>query len=174
MPVPAVCRHLGGAVPCVMTSRMTWFAPAFGPVRDRLAATIDRFAAEHDSPRFQPHLTMIGTFDSGEDVAVRTLESLVIGVPPLDVTFAAVGPEPAYFRSLYLSAEPSGHVTALHEADRRAWALDSQPPTSLVNGTLSDTQHRQATGVSCLTSERHVQQRMRPSWRPSSLHRDLR
>jgi hypothetical protein len=38
---------------------------------------------------------------------------------PLDVTFAAVGHEQAYVRSLYLRAEPSARLTALHLAGRR-------------------------------------------------------
>jgi hypothetical protein len=43
------------------------------------------------------------------------------------VRFAAVGSEPAYFRALYLRAEPSPQLTALHQAARAAWALKSQP-----------------------------------------------
>ena len=111
----------GSGIPCVVTSLMTWLVPAFGPERDRLAATIDRLAAEHGAPRFQPHVTMVGTFDSAEDVAIRTLGSLVIGVPSFEVTFAAVGHEQTYFRSLYLRAAPAGtRADGFSEAERAA------------------------------------------------------
>lgn len=110
-----------------MTPLMTWLVPAAGTERDRLAATIDRLAAEHDAPRFQPHVTMAATFDSAEDMAVHALASLVVDMPPVEVTFASVGHEQTFFRSLYLCAEPSARLLALHEATVRAWALDPSP-----------------------------------------------
>jgi 2'-5' RNA ligase len=106
---------------------MAWLVPAAGPVRDHLAAIIDRLAAEHDAPRFEPHVTMAGLFHSGEEAAVQTLTSLAAGVHPFDVRFAAAGYEQAYFRALYLRAQPSPQLTALHEAARAAWALEPRP-----------------------------------------------
>lgn len=103
---------------------MTWLAPAAGPERDRLAATIDRLAAEHGGPRFQPHVTVAATVDSAADAAVHRLTSLVAEVPPIELTFAVIGHEQAYFRALYLRAEPSAPLRALQEAAQRAWALD--------------------------------------------------
>jgi hypothetical protein len=43
------------------------------------------------------------------------------------VRFAAAGYEQAYFRALYLRAQPSAQLTALHGAARAAWALESRP-----------------------------------------------
>jgi 2'-5' RNA ligase len=106
---------------------MAWLMPAAGPVRDHLAATIDRLAAEHDAPRFEPHVTMAGLFRSGQHAAVQTLTALAGGACPFDVRFATAGYEQAYFRALYLRAEPSPQLTALHEAARAAWALESRP-----------------------------------------------
>ena len=110
-----------------MTLLMTWLVPAAGPERDWLVATIDRLATELDAPRFRPHVTMLATIDSPEDLAVRTLTSLAAGVPPVDLTLATIGSEEAYFRSLYLRAEPSAQLLALREAGQRAWALDPSP-----------------------------------------------
>jgi 2'-5' RNA ligase len=110
-----------------MTPLMTWLVPVAGPERDQLAATIDRLAAEHGTPRFQPHVTVLPTVDSSEDHAPRTLTSLAAGVPPIELTLAAIGHEETYFRSLYLRAEPSGQLLALREAAQRAWALDPSP-----------------------------------------------
>lgn len=124
---------------------MTWLVPAFGPTRDRLTATIEMLAAEYDAPRFQPHVTMVGKFDSDEGVAVRTLQSLAIGVSSFDVRFSAVGSERTYFRSLYLRAEPSGQLRELHQAGRQAWALDLppyMPHLSLLYSDLTEDQKR--------------------------------
>ena len=43
---------------------------------------------------------------------------------PSEVTLPGVGYEPEFFRSLYLRAEPSAQLTALHQAGQRAWDLD--------------------------------------------------
>jgi hypothetical protein len=110
-----------------MTLLMTWLVPAAGPERDWLAAIIDRPAAELDAPRFPPHVTLLATIDSAEDLAVRTLTPVTAGVPPVELTLAAIGSEETYFRSLYLRAEPSAQLLALREAGQRAWALDPSP-----------------------------------------------
>jgi 2'-5' RNA ligase len=124
---------------------MAWLMPAAGPVRDQLAATIDRLAAEHDAPRFEPHVTMAGLFHSGQQAAVQTLTSLAAGALPLEVRFAATGYEQAYFRALYLRAQPSPQLTALHEAARAAWALESRPyrpHLSLLYADIAEEQKR--------------------------------
>lgn len=110
-----------------MTTLMAWLVPAAGPARDHLAATIGTLAAEHGGPRFEPHVTMAGRFHSDEQAAARALTSMTAGVGPFEVRFAAVGHEQAYFRALYLRAEPSPQLTALHEAARPVWALGARP-----------------------------------------------
>jgi 2'-5' RNA ligase len=110
-----------------MTMLMAWLVPAAGPVRDHLAATINRLAVQHDAPRFEPHVTIAGLFHSGEEAAAQALTSLAAGVRPFEVRFAAAGHEPAYFRALYLRAQPSPQLTVLHEAARAAWALEPRP-----------------------------------------------
>ena len=102
---------------------MTWLVPAAGPVREGLAGVITRLAAEHGGPVFAPHVTMNGSVDAEPDTAARVLERLVAEVPPFEVTLPGFGYEPEFFRSLYLRAEPSAQLTALHEAAQRAWGL---------------------------------------------------
>jgi 2'-5' RNA ligase len=106
---------------------MSWLVPAAGPVRDRLAGIIVELAAEHGTPEFAPHVTMNRNVDAEPDAAARVLERLVTGVPPFEVTLPGFGYEPEFFRALYLRAEPSVQLTALHQAGQRAWALTGPP-----------------------------------------------
>ena len=110
-----------------MISCMTWLVPTAGPVREGLAGVITRLAAEHGGPVFAPHVTMNGSVDAEPDAAARVLEQLVAGVPPFEVTLPGFGYEPEFFRTLYLRAEPSAQLTALHEAGQRAWGLTGPP-----------------------------------------------
>jgi 2'-5' RNA ligase len=111
-----------------MISCMSWLVPAAGPVRDRLAGVIAGLAAERGTPVFAPHVTINANVDAEPDAAARVLEQLVAGVPPFEVTLSGFGHEPVFFRSLYLRAEPSARLTALHEAGQRAWGLGPGPP----------------------------------------------
>jgi 2'-5' RNA ligase len=117
---------------------MTWLMPASGMTRDQLAATIDRLAADHDGPRFQPHVTVLVTLDAACEAAARKLASLVARMPPVELTFTAIGHEQAYFRSLYLHAAPSMQLEALQEASRQAFALDRRPPAPHLSLLYSD------------------------------------
>ena len=106
---------------------MSWLVPAAGPVRDRLAGVIAGLAAEHGTPVFAPHVSINGNVDAEPDAAARVLERVVAGVPPCEVTLSGPGYEPEYFRSLYLRAEPSARLTALHQAGQRAWGIEGPP-----------------------------------------------
>jgi 2'-5' RNA ligase len=106
-----------------MTALMAWLVPAAGPARDRLTATIDRLAAEHLAPRFPPHITLAGPFGFGKKAASQALMPVMAKARPFSVRFAAVGHEQAYFRCLYLRAERSQQLMALHEAAVAALAL---------------------------------------------------
>ena len=110
-----------------MIACMSWLVPAAGPARDRLAGVITRLAGEHGGPVFPPHVTMAGVVESSAEAAARVLRRLVTGVPPFEVTLTGVGYEPGFFRTLYLRAEPTAILTALHEAGERAWALSGAP-----------------------------------------------
>ena len=124
---------------------MAWVVPAAGPARDRLAAIIGALAAEHGAPRFEPHVTVAGLFCSSEKAAAGALTSLAAGVRPFEVRFVAVGCEQAYFRALYLRAEPSPRLTALHEAARAAWSLACRPYTphlSLLYADIAEERKR--------------------------------
>jgi 2'-5' RNA ligase len=106
---------------------MSWLVPAAASVRDRLAGVIAGLAAEHGAPVFAPHVTISGTVEVEPDAASLVLERLVAGVQAFEVTLAGFGYEPEFFRSLYLRAEPSAQLTALHEAGQRAWGLSGPP-----------------------------------------------
>jgi hypothetical protein len=122
-----------------MTALMTWLTPASGTTRDQLAATIDKLAADHDAPRFQPHVTVLVTHDAACAAAARRLTALVADMTPIKLTFTAIGHEEAFFRSLYLCAAPSAQLQALQEAGQQAFSLDWLAPAPHLSLLYSDT-----------------------------------
>ena len=110
---------------------MSWLVPAPGPERDRLARAVAGLAAGYGGPVFAPHLTLARTVEAGPDAVAGVLAEVTAGVPPFPVTLTGVGWEPAFFRALYLRAEPSARLTGLSEAARRALRLEPAPDPHL-------------------------------------------
>ena len=66
---------------------------------------------------------------------------MTAGVAPFEVRLTGTGHEPVFFRSLYLRAEPSARLTALHEAAERALGLGPagyMPHLSLLYADLDE------------------------------------
>jgi 2'-5' RNA ligase len=114
-------------IPNGVASCMTWLVPAPGPERDRLAAVIADLAAGYGGPVFAPHVTLAGVTEAEPDAVAGRLARVTAGVAPFEVRLTGTGHEPVFFRSLYLRAEPSARLTALHEAARRALELEPAP-----------------------------------------------
>ena len=110
---------------------MSWLVPAPGPERDRLARAVASLAAGYGGPVFAPHVTLAGVIPAVPDTVAGVLAEVTAGVAPFEVTLAAVGWEPVFFRSLYLRAEPSAPMAALREAARRALRLEPAPDPHL-------------------------------------------
>jgi 2'-5' RNA ligase len=104
-----------------VTKYMTWLVPAAGPERDRLAAVISGLAAEHEAPVFEPHVTLTDPVESDELSVLSVLQPMLSGRAPIEVTLSEFGHEQVFFRSLYLSVEPSEPLTALNDAARQGW-----------------------------------------------------
>jgi 2'-5' RNA ligase len=122
---------------------MTWLIPAAGPVRDQLATTIGRIAAEQGTPVFEPHVTLAPRTDCEPGEAVRALTPVASQAATLDISLSAVGQEQVYFRSLFLRADPSAQLTQLHESARQALRLAEapyMPHLSLLYSDLTDEQ----------------------------------
>ena len=104
---------------------MTWLVPAAGAERDLPTSAIGRLAAEPGGPVFAPHVTLVDAFEGDQAAVTRGIEALLAGMPPFEVRLTEFGHVPAFFRSLYLRAEPSARLAALHQAGLDAWGLDA-------------------------------------------------
>jgi 2'-5' RNA ligase len=102
-----------------------WLLPE-GAVYEELSARIDALASQHGSPRFPPHVTLLGglTGDAAEllAAAARTASA----TDPFTVRLVAAVARNEYFRRLVLEVQPT---EALDAARARAAAALTLPAT---------------------------------------------
>jgi hypothetical protein len=92
-----------------------WLLPG-EPARTVLERLIHRLAAEHDSPGFPPHLTLLGGL-APDPANVEAAALLAARLPPFSVAVSRISHTAEYFHSLYL--EVAG-ADALLRARREA------------------------------------------------------
>lgn len=117
-----------------------WLVPA-EPEHRRLARWIDRLAARLGTPRFEPHLTLLGGFDAEAAWLARLAESLAAMTPALDLRLGPPGHGERFLRCVYAPVEPSPGLAAAHARARARLAFfDAREPffphVSLVYASL--------------------------------------
>lgn len=117
-----------------------WLLPP-PAVRERFGALIARLSERLGTPRFAPHLTLAGgTFASAEEPLAR-VAALAARRPPVLVRLGEAACTDAYFRCLFVRAERTPALDALHRAAAEALGEppdpDFMPHLSLVYGDLA-------------------------------------
>ncbi len=117
-----------------------WVMPS-GEVYTRLAQTILQLSAEHSTPAFEPHVTVLGgVLGDEEEIASRCLE-LSRALRPYEVRLASVDYRDEYFRCLFLRAEETEDVREANRKAREVFGRREDPPylphLSLMYGNLA-------------------------------------
>jgi 2'-5' RNA ligase len=123
-----------------MTERFfLWLLPPT-PVCDRFASLIDTLSRRWGTPRFSPHITLVGSLDSPLDEIVARLTTLAADLAPVPVRLTHLGWTEQYFRCLFMRAERTPPLLAAHETASarldRPTDADFMPHLSLIYGNL--------------------------------------
>jgi hypothetical protein len=103
----------------------------------RLSARIDALASRHGSPRFPPHLTLLGGIAEGTTDVMAAAARVAGATPPLRLRLVAAVARNDYFRRLVLEAEPTDALVAARERAAAAFAMPAEgfePHLSLLYG----------------------------------------
>lgn len=102
-----------------------WLVPE-GEVAARFGDLVDRLAARYHTPRFHPHVTLLGAVGAGDDV-VQAAERLAAATAPFEVTLARAVGRGEYYRAVVVEAAPSLPLLRLHHLAREAFGLQDDP-----------------------------------------------
>ena len=120
-----------------------WLVPE-GEAAERFGGLVARLAAAHGTPRFHPHVTLIGGIGA-EDFVSESAEALAAATAPFDITLARPVGRDEFYRAVVVEALPSLPLLRLHHLARQAFdRLDDptpfEPHLSLVYGDLEKAQ----------------------------------
>lgn len=108
--------------------------------RARFGDLIRTLAAQHGTPGFEPHITLLGGIAGAEATAIAAATALAHRIAPLHIRLAEIGQRDSYFQCLFVHAVPDVALLQAHRCARDAFArrddAEFLPHLSLVYGNL--------------------------------------
>lgn len=124
-----------------------WLVPE-GAVQERLGLLIAELARRHGTPRFEPHVTLLGGLVLPEAEVLASAQGLArrLGRPCIQLTVPDLSEE--YFRCLFVRVEETKSLLAAHALAAQAFGRGARPPfvphLSLLYGHLTPAAKREA------------------------------
>lgn len=116
-----------------------WLMP-IGKAYDKLSGLIKRLAKEYNAPLFEPHVTLLGEAMQSEDDVLKRAEQLASGQNPFPIKLNIVDYQDFYFRTLFVRAEKTDPLQALHDRAKEVFEMqdipDYMPHLSLMYGNF--------------------------------------
>jgi len=109
---------------------------------ERFQALIAELSARLGTPRFEPHITLLGGLTGSEEALRRQTRALAAAIEPFEVRLLEAAGLNEYYRCLFVELALSGALQDTHEAARQVFdqRLDAgfYPHLSLVYGNLEE------------------------------------
>lgn len=116
-----------------------WLVPQ-GDAEQRFASVMENLSNRHNSPRFAPHVTLLGGLIGAEADLVEKTSKLAEELEQIPVTAIGLAMEPYYFKSFYLRLDPSAALLLAHQRAAQSFSAKAgsyAPHVSLFYGSLS-------------------------------------
>lgn len=110
--------------------------------RSRYAALIETLSREHGTPRFEPHITLLGGLQGEEEVLGTLARDLARRLEPFDVRLLDAGYIEEYYRCLFVLVAHSRPLMQAYDEARKQFdrrlELSFMPHLSLMYGLLDE------------------------------------
>jgi 2'-5' RNA ligase len=117
-----------------------WLIPR-GRAYKKLARIIDRLSQKYGSPRFEPHVTVLGLLIGSEEELVSKTAQLASGLDPYEITLTSPGYTDTYFGCLFARVAETAEVMRANQTARGIFGRETDPPymphLSLIYGNLT-------------------------------------
>lgn len=123
-----------------MSKYSLWLEPE-GNIGYRLEEKIQKLSKKHNTPEFDPHVTLLGNLTYGETELIQLTHTLANSLHPLELLLTKVDCGNSFYQSIFIRVEKS---EGLRSARRLACKLfdidetdDYMPHLSLLYGDMS-------------------------------------
>jgi 2'-5' RNA ligase len=116
-----------------------WFEPT-GDIAYKLQERIKKLSKKHQTPVFPPHVTLLGSINTSETVAVSLTNTLASPMSPFDLELTKAGYQNTFYQSLFVHVAKTAELEEVRKRACRLFELDEveyMPHLSLLYGDLS-------------------------------------
>lgn len=103
-----------------------WLMPK-DKIYKKFAKLIKKLGREYGGPIFEPHVTLLGDIELPEEEMVRKTDQLVHGQKPFPITLRQIDYQDFYFRTLFVRAEITEPLQALHNLAKKIFEKEIPP-----------------------------------------------
>jgi 2'-5' RNA ligase len=121
------------------SSYSIWLMPE-GAINEKLSEIILGIGQKHNSPKFSPHVTLVGGFDGEENKLILKAEKLAKLLKPFKVKLTRVTYLDEFFRSLFILVEKTPEFLESVSKAREIFDFHKTniPHLSLIYGNFSE------------------------------------
>jgi len=121
-------------------SYLIWLMP-YGKVNGRLSKIINELSKKYNSPRFAPHVTLLGSFEGFENELFIKAKNLSNIIKPFEVELTKASYLNEFFRSLFILVKKDRRLVKNHESGRKLFNISENkkfmPHLSLIYGNFN-------------------------------------
>lgn len=116
-----------------------WIRP-YGNLAHKLQERINELSKAYNSPKFEPHLTLLGGLKSNEPELISLTEVLAHSLSPFSIKLTELGTGPDYFHCVFIKAKKSKELMHAHENAAKVFEVNPaksyKPHVSLLYGNF--------------------------------------
>ncbi|MDX1637661.1 MAG: 2'-5' RNA ligase family protein [Balneolaceae bacterium] len=116
-----------------------WLRP-FGDIAYSLQERIKKLSKKHNTPVFEPHVTLLGSLQMGKTELIQLTDTLAAYLHPFDILLTRAGYMDTYYQSLFVYAEKSDVLINARQTAERLFDIQPEqefiPHLSLLYGNL--------------------------------------
>lgn len=122
-----------------------WFMPT-DEIYDKFNYIINQLSKEYNSPRFEPHVTLIGQRVGSEEEIIKKTEKIASKIKPFKIQLTTVDYRDYYFRALFVKIRRTKKIIEANKIAKEVFDIEEtneyMPHLSLLYGEFPESQKK--------------------------------
>ncbi len=127
-----------------------WLRP-FGDIAYSLQERIKKLSTKHNTPVFEPHITLLGSLEYGETELIQLTDTLAASLNPFEIVLTRAGYSDSFYQSLFVYAAKNEELIGARLKAEKLFDIEPDdeyvPHLSLLYGDLSRNEKERILNV---------------------------